>query len=140
VRAESGNAISKEKPSLLEGAAGCCGGAGGAAASRADCVSAPIVHVVTVGDVQARRVPRVVLLVARIVRLRKIHARQEFKGVHADLARWPSLSWPKSDACWRRHGRASHGTVNACDVNPQGGSVLNATGKKYQANGHTFKK
>jgi len=27
-----------------------------------------------------------------------------------------------------------------CHVNPAGGGERNATGKKYEANGHTFKK
>jgi hypothetical protein len=73
VRAESGNDISKENPSLIAGAAG---GRGSDPALRpfscADFVSVPIANFVTVGGSQALRVPRAVLLdfIPRIIRLR----------------------------------------------------------------------
>ena len=70
-REERGNAISKEKPSLLAGAAGGCGS--GKFPAVADFVSPRTATAVTVGDVQARRFagppPRDPF--GRIVRLRK---------------------------------------------------------------------
>jgi hypothetical protein len=74
-RAESGNAISKENPSLVAGAAGGCGSASFGwpePLATADFVCAPIGSFVTTGGSQAGRVARTVLqdLIGCIIRLR----------------------------------------------------------------------
>jgi hypothetical protein len=88
VRAERGNAISKENPNLVAGAAGGGGSAMFAGPGPelcdpvfrpllpADFVSVPIANCVTAGRSQARRVPETALLdlIGRIIRLRKITA------------------------------------------------------------------
>jgi hypothetical protein len=72
VRAESGNAISRENPSLVEGAAGGSGWVNSGWVPRDNFVSVPIAKVVTTGRFQVRRDPRMVLLapIGRIVGLR----------------------------------------------------------------------
>jgi hypothetical protein len=64
MRAERGNAISKENPSFVAGVAGGCGSVNfpmGCPLVRADFVLSRMATVVTVGGCQARRVPRTVV-------------------------------------------------------------------------------
>jgi hypothetical protein len=93
-REERGNAISKEKPSLLAGAAGGCG----KFPTVADFASARMATAVTVGDVQVRRCagppPRDPL--GRIVRLRKSKTFSEVGSHHGMAAHEP-----------QRNGRAA---------------------------------
>jgi hypothetical protein len=95
VRADSGNDISKENPSLVEGAAGGCGSDPAFRSfSPADFVSVPIANFLTVGGSQARRVAaRAVLLdfIARIIRLRNDHGHMTFMKSRPIWQGWAGL-------------------------------------------------
>jgi hypothetical protein len=47
---------------------------------------------------------------------------------------------PQSATALPTHSQKEHVACGYCHVNPAGGGVLNAIGKQYEANGHTFKK
>jgi hypothetical protein len=90
VRAESGNPISKVKPSFEAGSAGGDGSAGAdIPCAGGDFVSELIGILTTVGACQARRcrVPVVPDLVGRIIRLRTFRASRGFYEIAAQLAR-----------------------------------------------------
>jgi hypothetical protein len=101
VRADSGNAISKEKPSFVDGAAGGCGATGFCSSDesreaagllplrRSDRVAVAIDSFVTVGGSQGRFPATVVGdLTDRIVGLQNHRCPQAFYGVGSDKTRW----------------------------------------------------
>jgi len=47
---------------------------------------------------------------------------------------------PRSAAALPTYSQKEHKDCEYCHVNPAGGGVRNAIGKKYEANGHKFKK
>jgi hypothetical protein len=47
---------------------------------------------------------------------------------------------PQSATALPTYSQKEHVDCEYCHVNPAGGGVLNAIGKQYEANGHTFKK
>ena len=47
---------------------------------------------------------------------------------------------PRSAAALPTYAEKENKPCGYCHVNPQGGRVLNATGRQYEANGRTFKK
>lgn len=47
---------------------------------------------------------------------------------------------PQSAAALPTYAQKEHLDCVSCHVNPAGGSVLNAKGRQYEANGHKFKK
>jgi len=102
VRTDSGNAISKEKPSFAAGAAGGSGravrdfsdpdvGALAVLPSRpGDFVSMAIGNIDTVGGSQARRARRMVVdnLTDRIIRLQNHPCPKAFYGFGSNMTRW----------------------------------------------------
>jgi hypothetical protein len=101
VRADKGNAISKEKPSFVDGAAGGSGATGlrssdksrevvALSLRRSDFVAVAIDSFVTVGGTQGRRSPATVVgdLTDRIVGLQNHRCPQAFYGVGSDKTRW----------------------------------------------------
>jgi hypothetical protein len=89
MRAERGNAISKEKPSFVAGVAGGCGSVNFPMACppvRADFVLSRMATVVTVGDFQARRVASTVPR-DNFARMPASASTQAFYGIGFGMAR-----------------------------------------------------